>query len=81
MLTTSKYLMYGISTRCAFCDKPLSTRDGYVEFWRSANGEQFCSEFCADDADEARFRMQHAVSASDATTQAVQGPSRRFISF
>ena len=72
MLMTSKYILHGISTRCAFCDKPLSVRDGYMEFWRSANGEHFCSEFCADDADEARFRMQHAISASDATLQAAQ---------
>ncbi len=78
MLTTSKYMMHCISTRCAFCDKPLSTRDGYVEFWRSASGEHFCSEFCADDADGARFRMQHAVSASDATAQAVQGDASSF---
>jgi hypothetical protein len=81
MLTTSKYIMHGINTRCAFCNNPLSTHDGCVEFWRSANGEHFCSEFCADDADEARFRMQHAVSTLDATTQAAQTTPRRFTSF
>jgi hypothetical protein len=81
MLTTSKYIIHGISTRCAFCEKSLSTRDGYVEFWRSANGEHFCSEFCADDGEEARFRMQHALSSLDAATQAAQATSRRLISF
>src|SRR6202011_3288748 len=43
------------------------SRDGYVEFWRAANGEQFCSEFCADDAEEARFRVQHTAPSSGAT--------------
>jgi hypothetical protein len=80
MLTTSKYITHGISTRCAFCNNVFCTRDGYVEFWRSANGEHFCSEFCADDADEARFRMQHAVAASDATLKEAQVWSQRLIS-
>jgi hypothetical protein len=53
MLTTSKYIMHGSSTRCTFCNKPFCFRDGYVELWRTANGEHFCSEFCADDAEEA----------------------------
>src|ERR1700721_3557279 len=69
MLTTSKYIMPGSSTRCTFCNKPFCTRNGYVEFWRASNGEHFCSEFCADDAEEARFRVQHAVfSVPTATT-------------
>jgi hypothetical protein len=67
MLTTSKYIMPGSSTRCTFCNKPFCTRNGYVEFWRASNGEHFRSEFCADDAEEARFRVQHAASFSDAT--------------
>jgi hypothetical protein len=64
MLTTSKYIMHGISTRCAFCNKPFSTCDGYVEFWRAPNGDHFCSEFCADDAEEERFCVQHTASSS-----------------
>ena len=55
MLTTSKYIMHGSSTRCTFCNKPFCSRDGYVELWRASNGEHFCSEFCADDAEEAQF--------------------------
>src|ERR1700726_3755766 len=52
-----------------FCKKPFCTRGGYVEFWRASNGEHFCSEFCADDAEEARFRVQHMVfSVPTATT-------------
>ena len=67
MLTTSKYIMHGGSTRCAFCNKPFCFRDGYVELWRTAKGEHFCSEFCADDAEEAQFRVRHTASSSGAT--------------
>jgi hypothetical protein len=69
MITTSKFIISGCSSRCAFCNRPFCSRDGYVEFWRASNGEHFCSEFCADDAKEARFRVQHAVfSVPTATT-------------
>jgi hypothetical protein len=47
MITTSKFIMSGCSSRCAFCNRPFCSRDGYVEFWRASNGEHFCSEFCA----------------------------------
>ena len=67
MLTTSKYIMHRSSTRFAFCNQPFGTRDGCVEFWRASNGEHFCSEFCADDAEEAQFRVQHTASSSGAT--------------
>jgi hypothetical protein len=60
MLTTSKYIMSGGSTRCAFCKRPFCSQDGYVEFWRASNGEHFCSEFCAEE----RFRVQHTASSS-----------------
>jgi len=43
-----------------FCGEPFRPRDGYVEFWRTAAGQHFCSEFCADDAEEADFRKRHA---------------------
>ena len=43
-------------TRCAFCRKLLPVNDGQVLAWRSANGLFFCTEFCADDAEEALFQ-------------------------
>jgi hypothetical protein len=32
MVTNSRYLMTGSSTRCAFCSQPFRVRDGYVEY-------------------------------------------------
>jgi hypothetical protein len=43
---------------CAFCVKPLPIADGELRPWRAANGLFFCNEFCADDAEEARFRTR-----------------------
>jgi len=59
MVTSSKHLKSGNFTRCAFCNEPFLFRDGHVEVWRASNGEHFCSEFCADDAEEAQFRKRH----------------------
>jgi hypothetical protein len=61
MVTSSRYVHHG-ATRCAYCNAPFRSHNGAVEFWRAANGEHFCSEFCADDAEEARFRRHRAHS-------------------
>ncbi len=55
MLTSNRYLINGSSIHCMFCGEPFRPRDGYVEFWRSSTGHHFCSEFCADDAEEERW--------------------------
>jgi len=59
MLTSSRYLTTVCHARCEFCNKPFRSCDGYLEFWRTADGRHFCSEFCADDAEEAQFRQHH----------------------
>ena len=61
MLTSSRYLMNDSPNRCMFCSEPFRPRDGYVEFWRTSTGEHFCSEFCADDAEEAHFRKRRVT--------------------
>jgi hypothetical protein len=45
----------GAPARCGFCAKPLTIVNGELQPWRAANGQFFCNEFCADDAEEARF--------------------------
>jgi len=46
---------------CAFCGKRLPTMNGQLQPWRAQNGQFFCNEFCADDAEEVRFR-RHGVA-------------------
>jgi hypothetical protein len=41
---------------CAFCGKRLPTVNGELQPWRASDGQFFCNEFCADDAEEVRFR-------------------------
>jgi ribosomal protein L24E len=43
---------------CSFCVKPLPIANGELQPWRAASGLFFCSEFCADDAEEARFQSR-----------------------
>jgi hypothetical protein len=46
----------GAPPLCAFCVKPLPTVNGELQPWRAPSGQFFCNEFCADDAEEARFQ-------------------------
>src|SRR5215831_16421465 len=66
MLTSSRYLINGSPRCCMFCGEPFRPRDGYVEFWRTSAGQHFCSEFCADDAEEAQFRKRRAAPPASA---------------
>jgi hypothetical protein len=68
MLTSSRYLMHGSPIRCEFCGQPFLVRDGYMEFWRTSAGHHFCSEFCADDAEQAQFSKRHVTPAVDGSS-------------
>ena len=50
--------------RCAYCGQRLE-QDLYA--WRSSSGKLYCSEFCADDEEEANFqdmrRASHCASS------------------
>jgi hypothetical protein len=65
MLTSSRYLMNSSPIRCTFCGEPFSRRGDFVEFWRTASGDHFCSEFCADDAEEALFRHRYTTRPAE----------------
>jgi hypothetical protein len=58
MVTSSRYLMAGSPTHCAFCGERFRSRDSHIESWRASDGRHFCSEFCADDAEEAQFQTR-----------------------
>jgi hypothetical protein len=49
---------------CAFCAKPLPVINGQLQPWRAASGQFFCNEFCADDAEEARFQSRGRTERS-----------------
>ena len=48
---------------CAYCGQPFKqNREQDLYAWRSSSGKLFCSEFCADDEEEATFQhMRRAV--------------------
>ena len=60
MLVNARYLHGGAPLRCAFCGQPFPLVDGHAQAWRSSGGGYFCSEFCADDAEEAAFRRRRS---------------------
>ena len=64
MLTSSKYLTNNSPIFCTFCSEQFRSSNGYVEFWRTSTGHHFCSEFCADDAEEMHFRGRRAKPSS-----------------
>jgi hypothetical protein len=70
MLASARYLVSGNPTHCTFCKKRLPSRDGFVEFWRNSDGKHFCSEFCADDAEEANFQMHHVLPVASNLSKA-----------
>jgi hypothetical protein len=59
-----------VMTCCSFCGRPLPIVNGQVKPWRAASGLLFCNEFCADDAEEARFRRREGRIARPAAIRA-----------
>jgi len=59
--------------RCAFCTKPLPILNGELQPWRDTTGQFFCNEFCADDAEEARF---HSYRKAYSKPSELHAPSR-----
>jgi hypothetical protein len=48
---------------CAYCGKPLALIGGRTQSWCAPSGLRYCTEFCADDADEAVFQKQRKLVA------------------
>ncbi len=46
---------------CAFCGQPLAQHNGHLYAWHSTSGKLYCSEFCADDEEEAASRMEKRI--------------------
>jgi hypothetical protein len=60
-------LLRNIPGGCAFCGEPFRRGQENAEIWRSTTGQYFCSEFCADDAEEASFQNKRKQLTSSST--------------
>ena len=62
MLDGSRYLAQSAPARCAHCGQSLPREGAHIACWRAPDGQYFCSEFCADDAEEAAFQKVRRAS-------------------
>jgi len=62
MLNGFHYRAHLAPAKCAHCDKLFPREGAHIVCWRTPNGEYFCSEFCADDAEEAAFQRLRTAS-------------------
>jgi hypothetical protein len=73
----STYTQYAdAAARCGFCAKLLPIVNGELQPWRAADGLFFCNEFCADDAEEARFHSHRRANPNKDNTRARVGGNR-----
>ena len=52
MVVVDRFAIQKSPSRCAFCGQWLKQ---HLYAWRSSSGKLYCSEFCADDEEEANF--------------------------
>ena len=45
--STSRYLVSGAPTRCAYCAQPFQSRDEHLQCWHGADHRYYCSEACS----------------------------------
>jgi hypothetical protein len=50
------FQMQNPPTNCAYCGQPFKQKENHLFAWRSTSGKLYCSEFCADDEEEATFQ-------------------------
>ena len=59
MVVISRFAIQTSSSRCAYCGQPFKE---HLYAWRSSSGKLYCSEFCADDEEEANFQNMRRAS-------------------
>ena len=55
MVVVDRFAIQDRPSRCAYCGQ----RFNHFYAWRSSSGKLYCSEFCADDEEEANFQNMH----------------------
>ena len=62
MGVTSRFTTQTPPSSCAYCRRPFKQKENHLYAWRSSSGKLYCSEFCADDEEEATFQnMRRAM--------------------
>jgi hypothetical protein len=62
MGVTSRFAIQTPPSSCAYCRQPFKQKETHLYAWRSSSGKLYCSEFCADDEEEAIFQnMRRAI--------------------
>ena len=57
MAVVDRFAIQNSPSHCAYCGQPFKQ---HLYAWRSSSGKLYCSEFCADDEEEADFQnMRH----------------------
>jgi hypothetical protein len=74
MVAVSHLAIQNSPSRCAYCGQPFKQ---HFYAWRSSSGKLYCSEFCADDEEEANFqnRRQWRTSANASPNKDTQSPA------
>jgi hypothetical protein len=58
----SRFAIQSPPSSCAYCGQPFKQKESDLYAWRSSSGKLYCSEFCADDEEEATFQnMRRAI--------------------
>jgi hypothetical protein len=63
MSVVSRLAIQSPPSRCAYCGQPFKQKESRLNAWRSSSGKLYCSEFCADDEEEASFQNMRRVTA------------------
>ena len=62
MAVVSRFAIQNPPSSCAYCGQPFEQKENDLYAWRSSSGKLYCSEFCADDEEEAAFQnMRRAI--------------------
>jgi hypothetical protein len=74
MVEVSRLAIQNSPSRCAYCGQPFKQ---HLYAWRSSSGKLYCSEFCADDEEEANFqnRRHWHTSAQASRNKDTQSPA------
>jgi hypothetical protein len=50
-------IINSVPMKCAHCRRPLPIWDSHVEGWRGRSGRLYCSELCAENAEQAAVQL------------------------